>query len=144
MFDLSVDERLSAWAILRQQLETADDPLQTVWDFWAGCPFVPYNNKVDPFYQKSWPTPWEIIAENRYDDFTKALMIGYSLKYTDRYKNSQIELRIFLDNDLGRQYNVVCVEDLWAINYSDNGPEQLEKIPGSFLLENITELNVPR
>jgi hypothetical protein len=144
MFDLSVDERISAWANLRQQLETAEDPLQTVWNFWAGCPFVPYNNKVDPYYQRAWPTPWEIIDDNRYDDFTKALMIGYSLKYTKRYKESRIDLRVLLDNANGRQYNIVCVDDSWTINYSDNGPEPLEKVPESFLLENITELNVPR
>ena len=144
MFNLSVDERISAWATLRQQLETAENPLQTVWDFWAGCPFVPYNHQIDPYYQRSWPTPWEIIAENKYDDFTKALMIGYSLKYTDRYRDSRVELRVLLDNEHNRQYNIVCVEDSCAINYNDNGPVSLEKVPESFLLENLTELNVPR
>ena len=44
MFDLSTDDRLSAWADLREQLEVVDNPLQTVWDFWTPCPFVPYNN----------------------------------------------------------------------------------------------------
>ena len=144
MFDLSTDDRISAWANLRGQLEVVDNPLQTVWDFWAPCPFVPYNNKIDPFYQKSWPTPWEIISDNRYDDFTKALMIGYSLKFTKRFADSQIDLRILLDNPNNRQYNVVCVEDNIVINYNDNGPELLEKVPESFLLENLTELKQPR
>ena len=144
MFDLSVDDRLSAWADLRERLETSETPLDTVWNFWKDSPFVPYNNKVDPFHQRSWPTPWEIIAENRYDDFTKALMIGWSLKITKRYKDSIIDVRTMLDNSHNRQYNIVCVENCWTINYNDNGPELLEKVPESFLLENLTELKQPR
>jgi len=144
MFNLSVDDRLSAWADLRDNIEISQTPLQTVWDFWKDSPFVPYNNKVDPFHQRSWPTPWEIIAENRYDDFTKALMIGWSLKMTKRYKDSIIDVRNMLDNSHNRQYNIVCVENCWTINYNDNGPELLEKVPESFLLENLTELKQPR
>ena len=144
MFELSIDERLSAWANLRQQLEVVENPLQTVWDFWEHCPFVPYNNRVDPFHQRSWPTPWEIIVDNQYDDFTKALMIGYSLKYTERYAKNNIVLKVFLDNLNNRQYNILCVDESWAINYKDNGPELTKNIPDSFLLENIIEVNVPR
>jgi len=144
MWKLSVDQRISAWADLRDQLETSEDPFNTVWEFWKDSPFVPYNNHVDPFHQRSWPTPWEIIAENRYDDFTKALMIGLSLKFTKRFADSQIDLRILVDNPNNRQYNVVCVEDKVVINYNDNGPESLEKVPRSFLLENIVELKSTR
>jgi hypothetical protein len=144
MFDLSVDDRLSAWADLRGRLENDPVPLDAVWNFWKNCPFIPHNHKIDPNHQRSWPTPWEIIVENRYDDFTKALMIGYSLKFTKRFADSQIDLRILLDNPNNRQYNVVCVEDNIVINYNDNGPELLEKVPGSFLLENIVELKSTR
>jgi hypothetical protein len=144
MFNLSVDERISAWADLRDTVETCDAPLETVWNFWKDSPFVPYNNRVDPYHHRSWPTPWEIIAENRYDDFTKALMIGWSLKMTKRYKDSIIDVRTMLDNANNRQYNIVCVENSWAINYNDNGPVPLEMVPDSFLIENLTELKVPR
>jgi hypothetical protein len=144
MFDLLVDDRLSAWVDLRGQIENTDSPLELVWNFWKNCPFVPYNNQIDIFHQQSWPTPWEIIANNRYDDFTKTLMIGWTLKLTKRYKDTQIHLKVLVDNDHRRQYNIVCVEDCWVINYSDNGPELLKKVPESFLLENIIELNVPR
>jgi len=144
MFDLSVDERLSAWAELRARVETCKNPLEDVWEFWRPCPFIPHNHKIDPYYQGSWPTPWEIIADNRYDDFTKSLMIGNSIKFTERFSNSKIDLRILVDKLHNRQYNVVCVEDNIVINYNDNGPELLKNVPESFLLENIMELNVPR
>jgi hypothetical protein len=71
-------------------------------------------------------------------------MIGNSLKFTERFANSKIDLRILVDKPNNRQYNIVCVEDNVVINYNDNGPELLKNVPESFLLENIMELNVPR
>ena len=80
MFNLEVDDRLSAWAALRRQVEQSDAPFDLVWEFWNKSPFVPYNHKIDPYYQASWPSPWEIIVDNSYDDFTRALMIGQTIK----------------------------------------------------------------
>ena len=144
MFDRSIDDRLSAWMWLRSQVNDAPDPLLEVWDFWKRAPFVPYNNKIDPYHQRSWPTPWDIIVENRYDDFTKALMIGWTLKLSERYQNSKIEIKTLVDNAKTRQYNIVCIDDLWMINFSDDGPETMEKFPHLFLLENLIELQKPR
>jgi len=144
MFDRSIDDRLSAWMWLRSQVNDAPDPLLEVWDFWKRAPFVPYNNKIDPYHQRSWPTPWDIIVENRYDDFTKALMIGWTLKLSDRYQNSKIEIKTLVDNARTRQYNIVCIDDEWMINFSDDGPETMEKSPHLFLLENLIELQKPR
>jgi hypothetical protein len=144
MFDRSIDDRLSAWMWLRSQVNDAPDPLLEVWDFWKRAPFVPYNNKIDPYHQRSWPTPWDIIVENRYDDFTKALMIGWTLKLSDRYQNSKIEIKTLVDNAKTRQYNIVCIDEEWMINFSDDGPETMEKFPHLFLLENLIELQKPR
>jgi hypothetical protein len=144
MFDRSIDDRLSAWMWLRSQVNHAPDPLLEVWDFWKRAPFVPYNNKIDPYHQRSWPTPWDIIVENRYDDFTKALMIGWTLKLSERYQNSKIEIKTLVDNARTRQYNIVCIDEEWMINFSDDGPETMEKFPHLFLLENLIELQKPR
>lgn len=143
MFSKDIGQRLEYWLELRKSLESCLDPLETVWDFWHSAPFSPYNNKVDPFYQKNWPTPWEIITDNIYDDFTKALMIGWTLKMTKRYRNSNIEIKTLVDiND--REYNIVCVDNRWALNFNDNGPINLNELPESFRLENLIELDAPR
>jgi len=144
MFKLDVDGRLSSWAELRTQLETCEDPFQTVTDFWVNAPYVPYNNQIDPFHQKSWPTPWEIIVHNKYDDFTKALMMAYSLKFTQRFNKSVIELRTCLDKSKNTYYNIVCVDNLWVINYYDNAVIPMEKLPDSFLVENLIEVQAQR
>lgn len=140
MFDKSIDDRLSSWAAFRETLETAENPFQSVWDFWKTAPFIPYNNAVDPFFQFGWPTPWDIIVHNKYDDFTKALMIGWTLKLTDRFKNTKIEIRTLVDKEKLTTYNIICVDNEWAINYNDNGPIPMKNIPDSFNIENLIEV----
>lgn len=144
MFQKSIDDRLSSWADFRASLDTAEDPVSDTWEFWKEAPYIPYNNKVDPYYQKSWPSPWEIIVDNKYDDFTKAVMIAYTLKLTKRFNDSKIEIRSMVDKRRSQQYNVVCVEDKWVINYNDNGPISIENLPDSFFIENIVEVSTPR
>lgn len=144
MFDKSIDDRLTCWAAFRKELETSQTPFEDVVDFWHLAPFIPYNNAVDPFFQFGWPSPWDIIVHNKYDDFTKALMIGWTLKLTKRFENSKIEVRTLVDKDSLISYNIICVDNHWAINYNDNGPILMENIPDRFNLENMVELTGPR
>jgi hypothetical protein len=144
MFKESVDDRLSSWAQHRVNIETSSNPLEDVWNFWKDAPYIPYNNKVDPYHSRSWPTPWEIIIENKYDDFTKAIMIGKTLKFTQRFKDSAIQIRTYVDNSRNIMYNVVMIDELWVINYNDNGPVPVKDLPASFSLENLVELETAR
>jgi len=144
MFEKNIELRLDSWKNLRRNLEDANDPLQQVWDFWHSAPFIPYNTKINPYNPNGWPTPWEIIADNHYDDFTRALLIGWTLKLTSRYQDSAIFLKLMIDTEKKTEYNLVYVDDTWVINYNDNGPITTEKIPASFRLENIIELKPPR
>lgn len=146
IFHASTEERLASWLALRHKIEVSESPLEDVWEFWKQSPFIPYNNKIDPFNKKTWPTPWSIIAENCYDDFTRALMIGWTLKLTNRYQNSKIEVCTIVDKQRSFNYNVTYIDEEWVINYSDNGPVKLNlfSMPFSFYLENNIELETPR
>lgn len=144
MFDKDLETRLDIWRSLRKKVDAYDDPLQLVWDHFRGAPFTPYNNKIDHYDQKSWPTPWEIIAENRYDDFTKSLIIGWTLLLTKKYCDSAILLKTMIDIDKNSEYNLVYVDNFWVINYSDFGPTTADSIPDSFIVENLIELKAPR
>ena len=144
MFEKSIEDRISAWAEHRSNLNTSIDPYTETWEFWKNAPYIPYNKDMDPYNPKSWPTPWEVIVENKYDDFTKALMIARSLKFTKRFEKSKIEIKTLVNNQNKCYYNVVCVDELWAINYNDNGPVELKEIPESFYLENLIEVEIPR
>lgn len=144
MFNLNVDDRLSAWIELRNKLEESKNPLQEVWDFWHAAPFIPYNKNIDPYYQKSWPSPWEIISYNKYDEFTRSLMIAWTLKLTKKFVNSTLELKTLVDITSEREYNLVFVDNTWVINYHDNGPVKVQELNDSFIIKNIIEIDLPR
>jgi len=144
MFDLDTDDRLTAWSELRKAIDLSNEPLQTCVDFWFKVPFVPFNKSVDPFYPASWPTPWEIIVQNQYDDFTKAVMMGYTLLLTERYKNSLVEIKTLVDSKQNRLYNVVYIDNTWVLNFDDYRPTVVDSVPSLYRLENLVELKRPR
>lgn len=143
MFHKSVDDRLSDWSAFRKTLDTSLTPFNDTCEFWRQAPYIPFNHKIDPFNQRSWPTPWDIIVSNKYDDFTKALMIGWTIKLTDKFKNSKIEIKTLVNDQKSCYYNVVYIDDEIVLNYNDNEPVAAEKLPDSFFIENIIELKSP-
>lgn len=140
MFEKNIDDRLSAWAEFRRSLETATEPFEAVIDFWKAAPFIPYNNKLDPYNKRSWPSPWEIIVDNKYDDFTKAVMMAYSIKLTNRFKNNSITVKTVVDKHRAVNYNLVCVDDEWVLNYQEHGPIAAIIVPDYFSIENLVEI----
>lgn len=140
MFQKSVDDRLSDWAAFRKSLNTSLTPFEDTCEYWSHAPYIPFNHTIDPFNQRSWPTPWDIIVTNKYDDFTKALMIAWTIKLTDKFKSSKIEIKTLVNDQKSCYYNVVYVDDETALNYHDNGPVPVAEMPDSFFIENIIEL----
>jgi hypothetical protein len=144
MFDLDPDDRISAWSHFRANLNDSATPFNDLIEFWQDAPFIPYNRNVDPFNQYAWPTPWDIIVENHYDDFTKSLMMAWTLKLTDKFKDSKIEIKTYADDEKNKVYNLVIVNNSSVINYNDNSLLDVQEIPDSIRLENLIEVNRPR
>lgn len=144
MFELTTDDRLTAWAEHRRQIEESHTPLEYIAEFWSNPPYIPYNKNIDPYNSKTWPTPWEVIVENKYDDFTKALMMSWTLKLTDKFKDSKIEIKTYTDRDNNRQYNLVYVNNDVVLNYKDSCVLRSIEVPDNFYLENIVEAQRPR
>ena len=144
MFNHSVEDRLTEWIEHRRAVDQSTNPLQLVWDFWQSAPFIPHNRDIDPYHQKSWPSPWQIIETNKYDDFTKALMICWTLKLTKKYQDSKIELKTLVDFNKTKEYNIIYIDDAWVLNYSDDGPISVSDLIDEFRVENIIEIKGPR
>lgn len=144
MFQKNPDERLSEWKSLREELDRSEDPLSLLSEFWNQAPMVPYNHHIDPYNSKSWPTPWEVIVENRYDDFTVGLMMSWTLKLTEKFANSRIELRTMVDENRTKLYNLVYIDDNIVLNYDKWKGIKAQDIPESFLLENLIDIARPR
>ena len=144
MFKKSPDERLSEWKKLRETVDNTSDPLTVVAEFWGDAPMVTYNHKIDQYNPRSWPSPWEIIVDNKYDDFTIALMIGQTLKLTEKFSNSKIEVRTMVDESRTKLYNLVYIDNNTVLNYEKWKSIESQNIPDSFLLENQVDISMPR
>jgi len=144
MFNASPDQRLSLWSEFRKNLETSEQPLEDIAKFWRSAPTIAFNNTIDPYYQASWPTPWEIIYDNKYDDFTLSIMMGWTILLTERFKNSKVEIKTLIDDSHNRMYNVVYVDDIYALNYIDEEVVPADKVPGLYRMENLVHLTRPR
>lgn len=144
MFHKPPDERLSEWSNLRKSLDHHSDPLTAVAEFWQGAPLIIHNHKIDPYNPKSWSTPWDLIVENKYDDFTLALMIAYTLKLTKKFANDKIEVRTLVDSNKTRLYNLVYVNDIYVLNYERCGSVDSQLIDSTLYLENIIDVIFPR
>lgn len=140
MFKLDTDSRLTQWAELRTRVETSKTPFDEVCTFWNSAPYTPFNRRIDPYYQKSWPTPWEIISDNQYDDFTKSIMIAWTLRLTKRFRDAPIELRTYVDRNRTVVYNTVVIADQ-ILNFSDSEVVGIAVVDANYLLENLIVFN---
>jgi hypothetical protein len=144
MFKADMDQRLHLWFEFRQTLEDSTDPLQDLVDFWDPSPRIAHNSLIDPNYPRAWPTPWEILERNKYDDFTLVLMMGWTLLLTNRFAKSNVEIKIIIDDTSSRMYNVLCVDNSWALNFKDHAVVSVDSIPSLYRVENIVPLKRPR
>ena len=71
-------------------------------------------------------------------------MIGYTIKLTDQFKDSQIEIRTMVDSSRTRLYNLVYVDNQYVLNYQQDSVSLVQEIPEAFFLENLVELTRPR
>ena len=79
IFLLEYETRLKHWAKLRTELE--DKPLQMqvmeVDKFWQAAPIQTYYLHTD--FVKEWPSPWQLISDNIYCYYARALGMVYTL-----------------------------------------------------------------
>lgn len=144
MFNKPTDERLSEWKSLRDAINQSDTPLDMVAEFWGNAPLIPFNHLIDQYNLYSWPTPWDIIVENKYDDFTLCVMMAYTIKMTEKFANSTVEVRSMVDHSRTKLYNLVYVDNNIVLNYDKWKSIKAQDIPESFLLENLVDISRPR
>lgn len=97
MFDLQGVDRLTEWKKFRDQLETIDDPLTAVAEFWSRAPFV--NPFLNPSAPADWPDPWHLILDNRLDNLAIVLGMLYTIKLTNRFMKSHCEIHKSISDD---------------------------------------------
>ena len=132
MFFDSYEDQFSTWKKLRNRIEKINEPLEETIKFWAKAPLV--NKHLDPFRPETWPDPWQIIKDGKYNDLTISIMMGHTLKLTERFKDSQIEIKQYLDTTNKVVYNT-CSIDNKILNYHYGEIVGEEELPKDLVLQ---------
>ncbi len=130
MFSNNYEQRLSAWRSFRETLEHAEDPLQSVIDFFRPVPLVKYQ--CDPYDRNTWPSPWELIQENIYCTFVKILAICYTLQLTDKFLASTFEIHIRYSPAESKIYYLLHVDDR-VIGYLEDTHVHTSELPNGLV-----------
>ena len=126
MFNLHGNERLAAWKNFRDSLESSENPLLDVAEFWSQAPFV--SPHLDPNDPTNWPDPWHLVLDLHLDDLAIALGMLYTLKLTQRFMNAQYEIHMsMLPNKKDPAYLLV-VDNKYVLNLEYKNVVDIEKI----------------
>jgi len=115
VFNSHHSDRIKAWKEYREQLETSNDPLQDVAEFWALAPFV--NSYLNPNNAKDWPDPWKLILDGKYDDLAIALGMLYTIKLTQRFMDAHCEIHMSMPTNEKQPVFFLVVEHTDVLNY---------------------------
>ena len=109
MFLKPYEKRLAVWHDFRHKLETADDPLQEVIEFYQSAPTVSIN--CDPWDRSTWPDPWQLLLENEYCEYCIILGMCYTLQLTDKFSQAKFEIHIGIDKQNSDRAYLLFVDD---------------------------------
>lgn len=138
MFDKKYEDRLRAWHNFRNGLETSDTPFQDVIDFYNRAPLV--SIQVDPYDDKSWLDPWNLVYYNKYCSFAIILGIAYTLQLTTRFSDSVFEIHICTDQE-NLEVKYLLFVDNTVFGYYRNETIEAEQLPKTLRTEKIYRLS---
>lgn len=114
IFFESFENRIIIWHSFREKLETDNDPISSVIQFWNKAPISPRT--CDPFDPSTWLKAWDLIEENQYCEFSKILAIYYTLSLTKRFEESYFEIQV-VNDPLEHELKYLLVVDHLVIGY---------------------------
>lgn len=137
MFFEHYEEQFASWKKFRSKINNLSEPLEETIKFWSKAPLV--NKHLDPFRPEIWPDPWQIIKDGKYSDLTIAVMMGHTLKLTEQFTESQIQIKTYLDINNKTVYNT-CSVDNKILNYRYGEVIEESEIPENIVLQSVIDL----
>lgn len=116
MFDLNETNKLQQWKNFRNSLELSSTAFEDVAQFWSRAPFV--SNYLDPFDSKSWPDPWQLIINNKFDDLGIVLGMCYTLQLTERFKDNKFEIHMSMSQLKKDWRYMLLIDDNTVLNWN--------------------------
>ena len=135
--DTDVNERITQWREFRNTLEECNDPYTRTLEFWKQAPRI--DKYLNQYNSQEWPTPWEVLKENRFCPVAIPLMIGWTMKLTTRFTKVPVLIKISIDIKTQRYYNLVQVENT-IIDYENNSSCISSELPDTIVCQEVVEL----
>lgn len=131
VFTLDYATRLKSWATLREKIAElpADQKVIEIDKFWQQVPLMNHYLHRDFIYE--WPSPWQLISDNLYCEYGKALGMIYTLILTD---TKNIELVEAIDDNNNEVVLVLVDNAKYVLNYW----------PGTVVNNIITDFKITR
>jgi hypothetical protein len=114
------EDRLRKWKEFRQHIGTLpfEEAIAETVKLWSYAPFI--NHYLDQREVTEWPTPWELVYENKYDDLAKSAAMLYTLFLSEHGKIHTFTLNRLQISNL-EMYNIVYIDNgQYILNYSFN------------------------
>jgi hypothetical protein len=121
MWNSRSEDRLREWKEFRRKIGNLpfDDAVAETVKLWSYAPFV--NHHLDHSTPADWPGPWDLLAENVYDDVAKVLGMIYTLYLTDHGDKHKFSLIIAHAGSSLEQYNLAYIDDgKYILNFQFN------------------------
>ena len=131
MFDLRNDDKIKAWREFRDGLETSNDPMGDVAHFWGKAPYV--SNYLNPYNPQSWPDPWKLVINGRYDLLAISLGICYTFELTERFSEST--QKVYMSIEPGKENKFMSViDDQHVLNLHHGFKASISDLPTNAVL----------
>jgi hypothetical protein len=126
VFDLNETDRLKKWKEFRNNLENSATPFEDVALLWSNAPFV--NDFINPLDNQTWPDPWRLIIDNRFDELGIVLGMCYTLQLTERFKSSRYEIHMSMPNLKRERKFFLVVGNGIVLNWTPRAVSKLDDI----------------
>jgi hypothetical protein len=126
VFDLNETDRLKKWKEFRNNLENSATPFEDVALLWSNAPFV--NDFINPLDNQTWPDPWRLIIDNRFDELGIVLGMCYTLQLTERFKSSRYEIHMSMPNLKRERKFFLVVDNGIVLNWTPRAVSKLDDI----------------
>jgi hypothetical protein len=126
MIEKGYVDRLRVWSTFRSTLEASANPIQDAIDFYNQITLV--GMSCDPYADNLWPSPWELVYENIYCEFSIILGTYYTLQLTQRFSKSAFEIYICADREKSKIIYLLYVDDK-VVGYLPDRAVNKQQIP---------------
>ena len=114
IFILDYEVRLKSWVDLRNKLlrQPISDQIIEIDSFWQRVPLS--NHYLHPDFIKEWPDPWQLLFDNNYCNYSRALGMIYTLLLLGITK---LELVTAIDDNSNEVVLVLVDNAKYVLNY---------------------------